>query len=143
MSSKKSYGSKRSRLPNESESLTQRGGPIPPRRGPPREENNFFHHDERYFKKVESDPALFQMNVNHDDFWHLMNDDTDHVSKIEVVYKILKQQLRDYQKQLISLKEEEKREKKEARAKAARSKSPKKGLSQKELKNFARYLKHF
>jgi len=46
------------------------------------------------------------------------------MSRIEVVYKVLKQQLREYQKKLISMKEEEKRQKKEARLAKARSKSP-------------------
>lgn len=35
-----------------------------------------------------------------------MNDDLDEISKLEVSYKILKQQLREQQKRLIDLKEQ-------------------------------------
>lgn len=43
---------------------------------------------------------------------HLMNDDLDEVSKLEVIYKILKDQLREYQKQLIKVKKDNKRQSK-------------------------------
>jgi hypothetical protein len=38
----------------------------------------------------------------------LLNDDLDEISKFEVIYKILKDQLREHQKKLIKLKEEKK-----------------------------------
>ena len=64
------------------------------------------------------------------------------MSRIEVIYKVLKQQLREYQSKLIKMKEEEKHQRKEAAK--SREKSPhKSGLSRGELKTFARYLKHF
>ncbi len=40
-----------------------------------------------------------------------MNDDLDEVSKLEVTYKILKQQLREHQKKLIEARDVRKRKK--------------------------------
>lgn len=37
-----------------------------------------------------------------------MEDDLDHESKIEAIYKVLKSQLRDYQAQLIKIREDKK-----------------------------------
>ena len=44
------------------------------------------------------------------DYEHLKMDDMDEISKMEVTYKILKQQLRDHQKKIIEVKEKQKRE---------------------------------
>ena len=60
-------------------------------------ENNLYKFDERYFQKKPRDPALFEVNVDRADYSHLMNDDLDEVSKLEVTYKILKQQMRKHQ----------------------------------------------
>jgi len=61
------------------------------------------------FKKFDPNPSLFEMKVEKEDFLHLQDDDLDPISRYEVVYKILKDQLRNHQKELISMKEEQKR----------------------------------
>jgi hypothetical protein len=53
------------------------------------------------WEKQPIDPALFKLKVQKKHLEHLMNDDMDQVSKFEVIYKILKDQLRDHQKTLI------------------------------------------
>ena len=50
-----------------------------------------------------------------EDLEHLARDDIDEMSKFEVVYKILKDQLRNHQKKLIKLKEIEAKEKERLR----------------------------
>lgn len=62
----------------------------------------------RSFTKVPLDPSLFKIQVQKKHLEHLANDDLDEISKFEVVYKILKDQLRTHQKKLIELKEAEK-----------------------------------
>lgn len=52
------------------------------------------------------------MRVPRLDMEHLMRDDLDEISKFEVVYKILKNQLRQHQRTLIRLREEKVRKKK-------------------------------
>ena len=71
--------------------------------------NNLYRFNERYFHKIKPDPALFQVDVDPLDYKHLIEDDLDEISKMEVTYKILKQQLRDQQKKLVEAKEERKR----------------------------------
>lgn len=77
-----------------------------------------------------------------------MEDDfADPESKIEAIYKVLKAQLRDYQGQLIKIRED-RREKIKAKTESkVRARSSKKtkgdGLTPKDLKNFAKYIKHF
>lgn len=46
------------------------------------------------------------MKINQEDLEHLAHDDLDPISKNEVIYKILKDQLREQQKKLIVMKEE-------------------------------------
>lgn len=48
----------------------------------------------RSFNKVAIEPSLFKMKVPREDMEHLMRDDLDEMSKMEVIYKILKNQLR-------------------------------------------------
>ena len=55
-----------------------------------RKENNLYDYDPKYFKKIKPDPPLFVADVDQNDYQHLMNDDLDEISKLEVSYKILK-----------------------------------------------------
>lgn len=48
------------------------------------------------FQKVPFDASLFKMKVPRLDMEHLMRDDLDEMSKLEVIYKILKNQLRQH-----------------------------------------------
>ena len=52
------------------------------------------------------DPCLFKINIKNEDLNHLQNDDLDEISKFEVVYQILKDQLRKHKQNLIHMKEE-------------------------------------
>ena len=81
---------------------------------------------------------------------HLINDDLDEVSKFEVIYQILKDQLRTHQKKLITLKEEQKAEQEERR-KSVEAARRERTLSKKreeeridlELSQFAKHMKPF
>jgi hypothetical protein len=42
------------------------------------------------------EPSLFNLNVDEEDVHHLLNDDIDETSRMEIIYKILKEQLRGY-----------------------------------------------
>ena len=86
------------------------------------------------------EPSLFNLNVEQEDVHHLMNDDVDELSRMQIIYKILKEQLRDYQKAIIEEKEERKRV---IDQRALKQKTRKGNLSQTDLKKFARYIKHF
>ena len=55
------------------------------------------------FEKIDFDASLFKMRIMREDIEHLSNDDLDEISKFEVIYKILKDQLRNHQKKLIKL----------------------------------------
>ena len=66
-----------------------------------------------------------------------MNDDLDEISKFEVVYKILKDQLRIHQKKLIEMKEAEKGQKEK------KHKSPVKERQQVDWKEFSKHIKPF
>lgn len=68
--------------------------------------NNLYDFDPRFYHKKNSKPTIIQVEVEKDDLVHLKNDDMDEVSRLEVTYKILKEQLRDHQKLLIEKKEE-------------------------------------
>ena len=83
-----------------------------------------FRQDERYFKKKPDQPSAFQIDLDFEDYAHLMNDDLDEISKLQVTYKILKQQLREHQKLLIK-----KIEKKKKDAQEKRKKKPNQSLS--------------
>ena len=63
----------------------------------------------------------------------------DMISRHEVIYKILKDQLRQHQTELIKMKEDQKLGKLERRM----SKSPKKKMKPIDLSKFARHIKHF
>ena len=56
---------------------------------------NMFNNEEDHFRKMPADPALLDLKVLKEDYDHLMNADLDPISKNEVVYKILKTQLRE------------------------------------------------
>lgn len=88
------------------------------------------------FHKVKVDPALFKIQVQKKHIERLENDDLDEISKFEVVYKILKDQLRNHQKHLINLKEKEKAEKR-------KRKEDKQKLTEMELKDFSKHIKPF
>lgn len=60
---------------------------------------------------------------------------------MEIVYKILKEQLRTYQKALIEVKEKGREKREEKRR--ARTKPKHGALSKADLKTFAKYIKHF
>ena len=102
-------------------------GPLPQKKTGKRHPNNFFQFDDKYFKKMPGEPSLFNLDVDEDDVHHLLNDDVDNVSRMEIIYKILKEQLREYQKQIIEHREQERKKKEERRM---RSKSQKGNLSQ-------------
>jgi len=107
----------------------------------------------RSFCKVPLDPSLFKIAVRREDLEHLAADDLDEISKFEVVYKILKDQLRDHQKRLIKLKAEEEKEKERkkeerelARLSSASPDKSKKGKGKAEeidLKDFVKHIKPF
>ena len=65
-----------------------------------------------------------------------MEDNLDDISKFEVVYKILKDQLRLHQKKLITMKEAE-------RKKKMYNKSPKKDKKDVNMKEFVKHIKEF
>lgn len=88
------------------------------------------------FKKVHVDPSLFKIQVQRKHLERLMNDDMDEISKFEVVYKILKDQLRNHQKHLIELKEKDKKDKADKR-------KEKKMLTEIELSEFCKHIKPF
>lgn len=67
---------------------------------------------------------------------HLNRDDLDEISKFEVIYKILKDQLRTHQAKLIEMKKEKITAKKE-------SKSPYIDKTTMEFKEFAKHIKPF
>lgn len=87
------------------------------------------------FNKVPIDPCLFKINVQKQDLQHLLNDDLDEISKFEVIYKILKDQLREHQKKLIKMKEEKKKT----------HQSPIKKVESNEMKlnEFVKYIRPF
>ena len=66
------------------------------------------------------EPSLFNLNVDEVDVHHLLNDDIDETSRMEIIYKILKEQLRGYQKQLV---EQREAQRKKMEDKKLRSKS--------------------
>jgi len=51
---------------------------------------------EKVHIKKSLDPSLFKIKVQKKHLGHLINDDLDEVSKFEVIYKILKDQLREH-----------------------------------------------
>ena len=58
---------------------------------------NLFNNDGDYFWKGEDKPSLFNVKVSKDLYAHLAQNDLDDISKNEVAYKILKEQLRQQQ----------------------------------------------
>lgn len=67
---------------------------------------NLYNTDTDYFRKIEPEAPVLDLKVQQEDLNHLMHEDLDPISKQEIVYKILKNQLRDQQKKLIVMKEE-------------------------------------
>jgi len=66
-------------------------GPLPQKKKKKRVPNSILKYDERYFKKIPGEPNLFEIDVDEEDYVHMMNDDIGNVSRMEVVYKILKE----------------------------------------------------
>jgi hypothetical protein len=64
---------------------------LPQKKKKKRVPNTILKYDERHFKKIPGEPNLAEVDVDLEDFTHLMNDDMDGVSRMEVVYKILKE----------------------------------------------------
>jgi hypothetical protein len=93
-----------------------------------------FSADGRSFVKQPVDPSLFKINVPRKHLDHLLNEDLDEVSQFEVIYSILKDQLREHQQKLIALKRK--------RKKASRS-PVREDVKQMQLQEFARYMKPF
>ena len=56
--------------------------------------NNLYRFDEKYFRRKRLDAALFKLDIDEKDMIHLANDDMDEISRLEVTYKIMKQQMR-------------------------------------------------
>lgn len=81
------------------------------------------------------DPSLFKINVQRKHLEHLQRDDLDEISRFEVVYKVLKDQLRLHQKRLIELKEKDKQQK--------MAKSPSKERKDVNFKEFVKHVKPF
>jgi hypothetical protein len=107
--------------------------PLPPRirKIKPR---NVFNKDTDYFRKAEQMPSLFNLEIDKKLYDHLNNDDLDEVSKNEVVYKVLKEHLRQHQRKLIVMKEKDRLKKHEnmLKRKAGRA------LSKDQLELFAK-----
>lgn len=68
---------------------------------------NLFNMDTDYFRKFDDDPSLFNVEIDKQIFEHLNDNNLDQVSKNEVVYKVLKEQLRQQQRRLVHMKEVE------------------------------------
>ena len=73
------------------------------------------------FKNTPIDPGLFKIQIQRKHLEHLANDDLDEISKFEVIYKILKDQLRSHQKKLITMREEKEKDKKQHKHKKGHS----------------------
>jgi len=101
--------------------------------------SNLFNLDPDYFMKGEEHPSLFNVQVDKAMFEHLHRDDLDEISKQEVVYMILKEQLRQQQKRLVMIKEKKRLKKHE---KMIRSKA-KRAMSASDLDKFAKQVKFF
>ena len=92
---------------------------------------------DKNFIKRPLNPSIFKINVHKKHLAHLHNDDLDEISKNEVIYKVLKDQLRDHQKLLINLK---------LKAKKAANQTPKRDggvIKKDDLKDFAQKMKNF
>lgn len=66
-------------------------GPLPQKKTGKKIPNNFFQFDDKYFKKMPGEPSLFNLDVDEKDVDHLLNDDVDEASRMEIIYKILKE----------------------------------------------------
>ena len=66
-------------------------------------------------QKIDMDPSLFKLQVQKKHLEHLNKDDLDEISKYEVIYKILKDQLRVHQAKLVEMKKEDKKQKEEGK----------------------------
>ena len=100
---------------------------------------NLFNPDDDYFYKGEKKPSLFEVKVDREMFEHLNHGDLDEISKNEVAYKIMKEQLRQQQARLIKMKEKKrlKLHTKMLKKYAKRSMEPE------ELQRFAKLVYHF
>lgn len=85
------------------------------------------------------EPSLFTVKIEKEMFKHLKNDDMDELSKNEVVYQVLKQQLKQQQKKLIHMKES-KRLRKHTQMLRKKAKS---ALTEEELQLFTKQIRDF
>jgi len=74
--------------------------------------NNLYDFDPKFFHKSKQDGPVLQIEIEKHDFEHLREDDLDELSRLEVTYKILKQQMREHQALLIEKRNQRKDEKK-------------------------------
>lgn len=81
-----------------------------------------------------------QVEVDEEDLKHLKMDDVDEVSRLEITYKILKEQLREHQKALIAKKDELVNAEGNKQLKDMKGKPLKSTV---DLHRFARHIKHF
>lgn len=100
---------------------------------------NMFNTDFNYFRKIDPDPTLFKVDIEREIYDHLKNDDMDEISKNEVVYKVLKEQLRQQQKRLIQMKEE----KRLAKHQKMLKRRAKRSMSEANLIKFSKQIKQF
>jgi hypothetical protein len=70
-------------------------GPLP-QRTVEKEPPSYIVKDQAHFKKTDAKSSILDLNINQEDYQHLMHDDMDMVSRHEVIYKILKDQLRNH-----------------------------------------------
>ena len=70
-------------------------GPLP-QRTTEKEPPSYIVKDQSHFKKQDTRPSILDLNINQEDYQHLLHDDMDMISRHEVIYKILKDQLRNH-----------------------------------------------
>ena len=74
--------------------------------------NNLYDFDPKFFHKKKQDGPVLEIEIEKHDVDHLREDDLDELSRLEVTYKILKQQMREHQALLIEKRNQRKDEKK-------------------------------
>ena len=115
-------------------------GPRPQRRKQKHRPNNLYGFSSRFFHKKSGNPCIMEIEVEKDDFKHLKADDVDEVSRLEVTYKVLKEQLREHQARLIKKKEEAIEEEEERKLRMMAGKPLKETV---DLAAFAKHIRHY
>jgi hypothetical protein len=113
---------------------------MPQRRKGKHRPNNLYGFSSRFFHKKSGNPCILEIEVEKDDFKHLKADDVDEVSRLEVTYKVLKEQLREHQARLIKKKEEAIEEEEERKLRMMKGKSLKETV---DLQAFAKHIRHY